>query len=110
VNWTTAIAICSVSVSLATLLLLWFRGAKSEAKTDEQTVTALDGRIKALEKRAENTERDVAEIKSQVSMLPIISAQLAALDRLFSFRMDGLEKKVDLVDRKIDSGNGTLGH
>jgi hypothetical protein len=42
----------------------------------------------------------MGELEQKVELLPVISAQISALDRLVTFRLDKIETKIDGVPKR----------
>lgn len=85
-------------VAAITLLRAYIATTKSEAVD----IGALETRVDALEKRAENVDMVIADLMGRVELLPAMNEKLTGLDRLVSTRLDQVDRTLGRVAERLD--------
>jgi hypothetical protein len=97
VTWVAVVALFIAAASLAfTLLQAGHRGVSSGVRDQ----TRIEDRLTGVESRSDQLESRMGELEQKVELLPVISAQISALDRLVTFRLDKIETKIDGVPKR----------
>jgi peptidoglycan hydrolase CwlO-like protein len=93
------IAAVGVIVNLVVLARVFFMDAKVDAATIEQ----LQGKVKSLEDKSLNIDRELSQVKTKLDLLPVINSKVEELDKRFDRTESARERQLERFAERLES-------